>query len=517
MNYMEPELYAIFLEKCGVEPKQAFFEKLDRAMKKELLAQMELIGSFCKASGIRHAFLKGYIEAHDLYLKQSDREFSDIDILVETKNIEALVSFLLHQGYKAAIDLSDPIILKEQLRTTAFHHLIPLKKQLSYGQIITIEIHMVLAAQWYKIQAAEKMNLTELMLSHTAEYDMNGFRFDALDVEDRYIVALQHFSRHLISDISRIAYYKDIKCLFHLKTLLDAVLIWFKYKEKLNCDTLRQRIQIYGFRDSVKLACKFIRLYFDIEIFSDAFFDDTTVYRYNYWELHIYKQLIENLTKEIIVEKRYIEYYKSVISGCIHGNVSYRCSKQYSRLPIEINNDKDSLTKDRFSSIYRQHPLQEVNKIAAKVYIKYDAQYLYFEIHVTDRQLKLVGGPNKWSDAVILYLYNPCFTVDKNNAVTAIMLCPSIDQANNIYVSACYCGEGCDVKNGKAYHLESGAGKINVSNLGYKLDVKLSWEKLNFDMEQLSYCGLDIAVNNVDGNEEKTDAEICWSNPTRSY
>ena len=518
VDYITKEKYEYLIKKSKKKENVSIDKHIIQIIYNEIFGQMTVIEKFCVDIGVKHSFLKGYLESYDLYDKLTDRLLFDIDVLVESKGIVPLIKFLIGNGYKAAVDLEVEDNIKRELSATYTHHIIPLRKKIAFGQFeLSIEVHTVISTPWHKIYEKEKINLTNIMLGHSKKYDVSGKKITALDVEDRIITAMHHFSRHLLSEVSLVAYDSSIE-LFNFKTLIDAVLLWEKYKKNIKIQEVYKRVEMYGFKYAIKLANRFIKATFNVDMLDNNKLNDMQSYNYIYWEKHIYKQLFEQLCPNIVQYDDYTGYYKKVIDGCISENASYECRREFTDNYILINNDVDSLTKKRFGSIYRISPeLSSTNPINAKIYLKWDSDYLYLNCLVNDKIVKYIGGANSWSDSLIIYLYNPDFRIEKNNAVTSLMFSPVKSKNGVISVHAQYCGEEWDAKNGKLFAIGQDECNLDINSTGYYIELKLSWKKLDIDISNINYIGFDVGINNVDSNNKKIASALCWSNPTVSY
>lgn len=487
-----------------------------------LINEMAKIQNRFESCGFSFAFIKGLYEAYDLYNEPAARISCDIDILISISNIKSAVNILCNEmGYTSDIDFDQNLAdLDEQIENDSIHHICSISKPILNGLFtVSLELHKVLDVMWNRTRRQNKVNISDIMLHNSIKNRFYNHNIYTLDIEDRLIVAMQHFARHLLSEITEF-----ITCegssLFNCKTLLDAVLIYQKYYKEIDFDTLYRRIEYYDFKYLIIVANKFVEMLFGVKILDDDKLESMRFSTYNYWHQSILMALNTALTYDLLFADDITLYYKEVIKRCIDQNVFFDCKPFFDSV-IAIDDTSQSITKERFGTICREDLCPtETDNSKAFIKMKWDSEFLYIECKVYDKKIKYYGNnqKNKWGDAVTVSIYNPDFSLQEKNSVIGLMFNPAIDDSGKKYVliSYCYCAD-IDKRIGDICGFFDGNCEFSTFDEGYILYLKLDWSSLNIKIENVDFLGMDFAINNVNSDEAKIDSVICWSNPTKSY
>lgn len=440
--------------------------------------------------------------------------------MVPRECLTTLSSVLLKNGYEADQNLNDPDILKSHINNIEIHHLCAFKKCILNGTFeIHLEIHHVIDVNWHTFFLKNHYDLTHFMLENTAFNKVKNCNIRTLCIEDRLIVSMHHFARHLVSNITGFAV-NDCGQLFQCKTLLDAFLLYQKYQNQLNYEILYNKIELYGFKDYIAISNKFIEELFDERIFNCEMINNLNDYKYNVWQNIISDAIIKTISSEFLLTEDSEVFYKAVIDRCISRNPNYYCKKGYrDNQIILIDEFAESETKRRFGTISREglNP-KSPNDSKAEIKMTWDNEYLYIIFNVTDKCLKYYGKTQKniWSDGVTLSIYNPDFTLSKNNLLISLMFNIAIAENEKKYVLVS--------NNIQTQNKEFSENKIlnhicefEEAPAGYNLYLKLNWVNLDVNIKNIDHLGMDIAINNVNSDDAVIDSVLCWSNPVKSY
>lgn len=209
-----------FLETLVLMEKQ---KKKNNVFLEEIKALME----FCNRKGLKPVFLKGIFLAADIYPQISQRNFDDIDILIEIPEFLEYDSFLKEKGYSYC----DPF--REIPRNEEAYSEILKKDHVCYRKkvdsvYVTIELHgnLINDGGLFEDNTVEFLNHTEK--KHFLDMDVL-----LLKAEHNLIFLALHFFKHL-----PVAYFDKLIFAKHtyinLTNLYDIALLVDKYREILD-------------------------------------------------------------------------------------------------------------------------------------------------------------------------------------------------------------------------------------------------------------------------------------------
>lgn len=215
-----------------------------------------------------------------------------------------------------------------------------------------------------------------------------------------------------------------------------------------------------------------------------------------------------------------MRFYQAVIEKCLSQNPIYCCEKVYKDKDyIYIDEFTESETKRRFGTVSREGLKPKgPGESNAKIRMKWDHEYLYMIFLVTDRCLKYYGETQKnvWSDGVTISIYNPNFSIINNNLIVSLMFNLAVDENGKKYVLIT---NNTQIRKKESYEgeIQKHKCKFEETSKGYVLYLKLNWQSLDIDVNNLTYLGMDIAINDVNSDDAVLDSVLCWSNPIKSY
>jgi hypothetical protein len=305
----------------------------------------------------------------------------------------------------------------------------------------------------------------------------------------------------------------------NFKTLIDGILIYNKYSEKINEDILYERIELYGFSGDLLLANKICTEIFNVTPLDTKKLKQLKIYSFNCWKEQVYDCLYQIESKELMTGK-YFDINKKIVEKCLSQNEQYNCKYGCNDEIIKINESLDSLTKKRFGTVCRYNLTpKDDNDFHGEVKMHHDEEKLFIEFNINDSivMVKGSGRQNKWTESISLVIYNPNCDKDKSSITTGIFMTPEITESGEYKVNIQYTGEWRDKRSSQPYSQESYDASFMITNDGYKISLQLSWDKLGIDYSNLDYLGMDFVLNNVDTNEPKLDGVLCWSNPIINF
>lgn len=289
----------IYIKKYGIG--NLLNEKLKKLSKKKFLASFvsmnwqkmfneviiseskKLIKS-TKKSGIKIIFLKGLFLAADLYQPIEMRVFSDIDLLVDSKNLNKVLDILGKLGY---VDEDFECVtskkVNEYLQT---HHLIPFRKEGKFNNKkykVEVEVHIQpfhsrLDYKKIKIQEIDNLAVRQRLLD-----------IDVLLLEHnvRLMHLLKHFTRHYVDDYFILFSEGRGKPFLPIRCLHDIVLFINKYADIIDWEVILNKSIEWD-------IC--VDMLFPIKILNDIYGEVVP--------LCFVENLENNMKRGIILEKR---------------------------------------------------------------------------------------------------------------------------------------------------------------------------------------------------------------------
>ena len=477
----------------------------------------EIINLFKLANSINVEIilLKGIAESYDLYPNPIYRPSNDIDLLIRTRDVLKFSMACKDLGYRLENNEISEEFIKINIDYIGHHHLDKFIKQENPFTLV-LELHVALDASWNNLQEETCENLMEEIFSHKCKYNLDNKSIFICDIYDRLIFSLQHSARHLYDSVRSTWLYKNYSLVeIDLKTLIDSILLLDKYFNYIDQDILYNRIEKYGFSENIVLANKLAFEIFEKSILCNERLKNLKTYSFNFWKDQIYKYLRTLFTCRDFFTLHISEIHKVIVKKCLDQNEHYisSCEKCNN---IIIDQENDTLTKRRFGTICRCNLIPK-NNYKGKIFVYHDNLKLYIDFNITDSNV-MVGGlrqQNKWTESINIIIYNPENT--NKNIITGIFLMPIITDTGMYKINAQYIGEWWDRRSSSIFPLVKDEAVFSLTDVGYNIRLQLLWEKLEIDYSKIDYLGMDFILNNVDTNEAKLDAVLCWSNPANDY
>ena len=196
-----------------------------------------------------YAIIKGEALSCQAFGEPGQRQSSDIDLLIEKKNLKNLESILLEDGFE-----TEQLTRQEQVIAKAFsHQTAPYQKKLSLGNLLLDINYELLWGEWDgpRPLVADFLKRCEML-------QIYGLEVPALSISDAFLQLCLH-------------HYKDMNSLYHLaeynpityKAFLDIAAFWQRRKDEmdwsaLTCwmDTYRLKPYFYYILYHTAAACE---------------------------------------------------------------------------------------------------------------------------------------------------------------------------------------------------------------------------------------------------------------------
>jgi len=201
-------------------------------------SQLTYIIHFLEKNHIKTLSFKGPTLAQIAYKNPNLRQFSDIDILIQRKDCEKMLSLMISQGYIPEIKLDKKIkkTFFYSVNALGFHH----PTNHTY-----IEIHWELFAKNYAITWRE-----EMIWQHSTFMQFNNQEIRILTFEMYLLYLCVHGSKHFFS---RLLWLYDIDRLIHSQT-------------NINWNTLIEKSKKYGLFRIFLFSISLAHTFFDTKI-----------------------------------------------------------------------------------------------------------------------------------------------------------------------------------------------------------------------------------------------------------
>lgn len=204
--YLLPESYSSKV-KCMI-----FFNKIKKQLQEKYIG---LLNKFADKNAITIIFVKGIILANQLYDNPRNRFSSDIDILVNKKDILLVENFLIKEGFRKETD------------KTGFHS--SFIKTEKNNEVI-IEVHnklFVLSADAFSL-----IKSIPIKKIHTRKIEYNEQQFYVLNHTYEFLYLFIHILRHFIDGTIHSRLYLLSK--YPISKIIELVLYINKYNCKIN-------------------------------------------------------------------------------------------------------------------------------------------------------------------------------------------------------------------------------------------------------------------------------------------
>ncbi|MEZ0537432.1 nucleotidyltransferase family protein [Caldicellulosiruptoraceae bacterium PP1] len=228
-----------------------------------LLSEYKNLNKIAKENDIKLVFLKGLVEAYDLYHKPEVRRVSDIDVLIDIEDLEKFILILSRNNYKY-VDNKQTIntdYLKEKnidiLSMKGNAHIPAIYKEIVDEHLhkynIQIDVHVRLSHSYED----EKKYIKEV-LNRAGNFNLEGEELKILEIHDRMLHLLYHFVKEFaVVALDQMLHDGKVPKL-RLWLLHDVALLIEKYNYKIDWEEIIKRAKDWGVIGEVLFSLKLI-------------------------------------------------------------------------------------------------------------------------------------------------------------------------------------------------------------------------------------------------------------------
>ena len=171
--------------------------KLYRIGRKLLYKELEPL--FESLSSIRYAVIKGEALSQQIYGVPDRRRSSDIDILIDKKNVKFLEKQLCKLGFKQKLPEDNAEIRHNRVLCMAYSHQIPSFHKDKFGFHLNVDVNYDIFWGEYE---GKRCSIDEF-LSDTVDMEIYGVTMKTLPIEKAFVQLILH-------------HYKEMNSLYHL-------------------------------------------------------------------------------------------------------------------------------------------------------------------------------------------------------------------------------------------------------------------------------------------------------------
>lgn len=443
---------------------------------------------------IKVIFLKGLVLAKDLYTPIENRISSDIDILIDIKNISLIMNMLNELGFK-----------RERPFNIHINH-IELYKYID-NIILTIEIHgsIVNPPNFFR-------DNTKDFITRAVNKRILDFNTYVLDLHDNIIFLVLHFIKHLPLD-----YFDNILLgrphRFNMQNIHDIALFIQKYKNMISWDKIRCMSVDMNICGYVYLVYRIINGIYSNLIPLNAI-NEIYNLRMNTW----------------INENKFNENYHITWRFLWFFNIVY---DDFCNLPIEniVRGQIDDVIKlndfiNRDTNYLIYHQLNSNSITLRKFCIdindtEQDGYHISGKLSINDKSLTLeLEDLNRsfWfykGDVFLWNVYRIELMYILSNKVRAFKIVPQINH-NHKPVVEVY-DYNCSSLRTYCEDEDFSFNLIDYGDKGYKLSLDIKWLELGIDLYPGMELPFNIAINyydlsNINTKKKKLfgDNELWW-------
>jgi len=223
--------------------------------------EMVRLSKLFAKENIKMVFLKGLSLAYDVYSDPDLRKSSDIDVLIDYKDILAIIEVLKMEGYldsktNKPVGYDDIVGYAERKNIDTILHFNPIYKisNLS-GYVITIELHISIFSY-----LENKLDVMSGIVNDAVLQDFFGSNIYVLEIHDRLIHLLAHLSKDYFKrDLDHAFTSKELGVkYFDFKLLHDIALVISKYKNDIEWNIFLEKTSVYKKSNEIHMACRLV-------------------------------------------------------------------------------------------------------------------------------------------------------------------------------------------------------------------------------------------------------------------
>ena len=215
----------------------------------------ELEPLFAALSSIRYAVVKGEVLSQQIYGVPNRRRSSDIDILIDKKNVKFLEEQLHNLGFEQMLPEDNSEMRRNRVLCMAYSHQIPSFHKDKFGFHLNVDVNYDIFWGEYE---GKRCSIDEF-LSDTVDMEIYGVTVKTLPIEKAFVQLILH-------------HYKEMNSLYHLSQHNTIRTDMFRdiYDMLINCkamlsnDRVKQLCEVYLIGNYI-----YYMLYYTCQIFFD--------------------------------------------------------------------------------------------------------------------------------------------------------------------------------------------------------------------------------------------------------
>lgn len=265
-RYYSTSLLPHFIEKLDTEAYRSVLGEIERQrMFNNVIGnEMSNISSKFKESNLKLLYLKGLPLAVELYSPPETRLYSDIDLLIDSDEMEAAIKIFREMGYvyewtgKELTIENSHIPLKEWLRRT--QHIPDIARQIEYGGNVfrvKIDVHVRIFNE-----TVDDWEYVKSLFERSAKINIHGCYHQILELHDRIIHLLTHATKEYIdtNPITLFAHGRTRRIKF--TWFYDIAAILRKYKNDISWETILNRAILWNKEYEILIALQLVERIF---------------------------------------------------------------------------------------------------------------------------------------------------------------------------------------------------------------------------------------------------------------
>lgn len=155
----------------------------------------ELQPLFEALSSIRYAVVKGEVLSQQIYGVPDRRKSSDIDILIDKKNVKFLEEKLHKLGFKQKLPEDSSEVRRNRVLCMAYSHQIPSYHKEKFGFHLNVDVNYDIF--WGEYEG--KRCSIEAFLSDTVDMEIYGVKMKTLPIEKAFLQLILHHYKEMNS------------------------------------------------------------------------------------------------------------------------------------------------------------------------------------------------------------------------------------------------------------------------------------------------------------------------------
>lgn len=472
--------------------------------------ELAKLASITEKQNIKLVHFKGFFLAADIYNPIETRLFDDIDLLINFEDLHRMLDILGELGYvteKGHIPVSKDII-NFKINTSDFTHIEPFAKCIDLAgekEWIYMDLHINPLYQLNMYNSEDPRNF----LNRAVCQIINDHRVLLLEIHDRLIHLMGHFSRHYELDLRKY-FGNGYEYAPRVNLLHDIALLIDKYRGSIDWNGLIERTKELNQEVHVVFAVHLLNEIYpgriDCQNIDKIYnlLNSNTVNLADIRNITI-KSLIELNAEEVIFSSSYI-IAKNLVDKLRANNSKLVCN--YHDNISEINSDYSY----SFTSI--PNPKKRSDNVdllysdySSDFKMNWNYKYIQAKIRLYDKRFmnkdKNNISPSKYGRIMIGFDIHEYF--NQEPFIKYYFIYPNEEQ--NISSLLIKDHSGSAILNTELIDY-----KLVTYSDGYELDIMISWEFLQIKPQLSLNLGLGLGISFFDQKNSNTETALYWPN-----